>query len=140
MGRFRSLHHTNLCQKSQYDSSQKQNNSAALEGSIVHTESAESERSLKLLQYETIRDETRNEAQMKFNSKPTSNQTRPSPLPAGGSIKGSMKTEEPLGWDQAPQSISDPEMKRHPRPDGAGGIVPAEDKEKNISEAEKKKG
>ena len=46
---------------------------------------------------------------------------RSTPLPAGGEIKGNMKTEEPTGWDQAPQDIDDPEKKRHPRVDGVGG-------------------
>ena len=41
-------------------------------------------------------------------------------------ISGSMKTEEPTGWDQAPQAIDNPRQKRHPRPDGAGGITPAD--------------
>ena len=34
----------------------------------------------------------------------------------------SMHDEEPLGWDQAPQDISDPEKKRHPRSEGKGGV------------------
>ncbi|MBC8105811.1 MAG: hypothetical protein H7Z14_04405 [Anaerolineae bacterium] len=46
------------------------------------------------------------------------------PLPTGGQIAGSMHTEEPMGWDQAPNDIKDPEHKRHPRPDGAGGLEP----------------
>ena len=33
----------------------------------------------------------------------------------------SMKDEEPLGWDQVPQDIKDPEQKRHPRTEGKGG-------------------
>ena len=37
-----------------------------------------------------------------------------------------MHTEEPTGWDQAPQSIDNPRQKRHPRPDGVGGITPAD--------------
>ena len=49
---------------------------------------------------------------------------RPSPLPAGGKIVGSVKTEEPLGWDQAPTDIKDPRQQRHPRPDGVGGSEP----------------
>ena len=49
----------------------------------------------------------------------------PSPLPSGGKIAGSMKTEEPDGWDQAPMDIKDPRAKRHPRPDGVGGSDPA---------------
>lgn len=45
-------------------------------------------------------------------------------------IEGDMTTEEPLGWDQAPQSIPDPEQKRHPRPDGVGGVKERKDKDK----------
>lgn len=48
--------------------------------------------------------------------------TTSKPLVDEKQIKGSMKTEEPLGWDQAPQDIKNPEHKRHPRPDGVGGI------------------
>jgi hypothetical protein len=47
------------------------------------------------------------------------------PLVAESKIAGSMHTEEPTGWDQAPQAISDPRQKRHPRPDGVGGLKPA---------------
>jgi hypothetical protein len=32
-----------------------------------------------------------------------------------------MKEEEPLGWDQAPTDIQDPEHQRHPRREGKGG-------------------
>lgn len=39
-------------------------------------------------------------------------------------IEGDMTTEEPLGWDQAPQDVKDPEKRRHPRPDGVGGSEP----------------
>lgn len=49
------------------------------------------------------------------------------PLVDEDEIDGSMMTEEPTGWDQARQDIDDPEQKRHPRPDGLGGIVRAED-------------
>ena len=48
------------------------------------------------------------------------------PLVPESEISGSMKTEEPLGWDQAPQAIDNPRQKRHPRPDGVGGIKPDE--------------
>ena len=34
----------------------------------------------------------------------------------------SMKDEEPLGWDQAPQDIQDPKQQRHPRTEGKGGV------------------
>lgn len=34
----------------------------------------------------------------------------------------SMKDEEPLGWDQAPTDIHDPERQRHPRREGKGGV------------------
>ncbi|MGC4030761.1 MAG: hypothetical protein QM754_03280 [Tepidisphaeraceae bacterium] len=47
------------------------------------------------------------------------------PLVAESEIAGSMHTEEPTGWDQAPQDIHNPREKRHPRPDGVGGIKPA---------------
>ena len=33
----------------------------------------------------------------------------------------SMKDEEPLGWDQAPEDIHDPRDQRQPRTDGKGG-------------------
>lgn len=33
----------------------------------------------------------------------------------------SMKDEEPLGWDLAPNDIKDPRQKRHPRTEGKGG-------------------
>jgi hypothetical protein len=42
-------------------------------------------------------------------------------------IEGSMKTEEPTGWDLAPQAIEDPRQKRHPRPDGVGALEHRED-------------
>ena len=41
-------------------------------------------------------------------------------------IAGSVHTEEPLGWDQVPKAIDNPREKRHPRPDGIGGIKPAD--------------
>jgi hypothetical protein len=34
----------------------------------------------------------------------------------------SMKDEEPMGWDQAPTDIQDPEQQRHPRTEGKGGV------------------
>ena len=34
----------------------------------------------------------------------------------------SMHEEEPLGWDQAPTDIKDPQQKRHPRKEGRGGV------------------
>ena len=34
----------------------------------------------------------------------------------------SMKDEEPLGWDQAPQDITDSTKQRHPRREGKGGV------------------
>ena len=49
------------------------------------------------------------------------------PLVSEDQIEGSMHTEEPTGWDQAPQDIHDPKQKRHPRPDGQGGLIPADD-------------
>lgn len=58
------------------------------------------------------------------NAPNKSDAAHPTPLPAGGAIKGSMKTEEPQGWDQAPTDIKDPRAQRHPRPDGLGGSEP----------------
>ncbi len=52
---------------------------------------------------------------------PTSKDVRQTPLPSGGNIEGNMKTEEPTGWDQAPQGATKPRNKRQPRPDGVGG-------------------
>ena len=49
--------------------------------------------------------------------------TKTKPVVPPEKIAGSMHTEEPTGWDQAPQAIADPKQKRHPRPDGEGGIV-----------------
>ena len=49
------------------------------------------------------------------------------PVIAESEIDGSMHTEEPTGWDQAPQAIKDPRQKRHPRPDGIGGLEPSKD-------------
>ena len=34
----------------------------------------------------------------------------------------SMHDEEPMGWDQAPTDIQDPERQRHPRTEGRGGV------------------
>jgi hypothetical protein len=41
--------------------------------------------------------------------------------PAPDQPDHSMKDEEPLGWDQAPTDIRDPEQQRHPRTEGKGG-------------------
>ena len=49
--------------------------------------------------------------------------TQSPPLVDERKIAGSMHTEEPDGWDQAPQDIHNPRQKRHPRPDGKGGVV-----------------
>ncbi|MFT3789180.1 MAG: hypothetical protein QM770_23885 [Tepidisphaeraceae bacterium] len=46
------------------------------------------------------------------------------PLTPENEIAGDMHTEEPEGWDQAPQDIHDPKQQRHPRPDGVGGLKP----------------
>jgi len=51
--------------------------------------------------------------------------TKTGPIVPPEKIEGSMHTEEPDGWDQAPQDIHKPEHKRHPRPDGVGGLKPA---------------
>ena len=51
--------------------------------------------------------------------------TKTAPIVPPEKIEGSMHTEEPDGWDQAPQDIHKPEHKRHPRPDGVGGLKPA---------------
>ena len=42
------------------------------------------------------------------------------PLP-GNQPDHSMHDEEPLGWDQAPKDIHDPEQQRQPRREGKGG-------------------
>lgn len=47
---------------------------------------------------------------------------RAKPLVSESEIAGSMNTEEPAGWDLAPQDIKDPQMKRHPRTEGKGGL------------------
>lgn len=49
-------------------------------------------------------------------------------------IAGSMHTEEPMGSDLAPQKIDRPRDKRHPRPDGVGGLVPADEDTPNVDE------
>ena len=49
------------------------------------------------------------------------------PVSPQNEIEGDMTTEEPSGWDQAPQAIDDPRQKRHPRPDGVGGIKEAKE-------------
>lgn len=64
------------------------------------------------------------------SSQPSSKEVRKSPLPAGGTIEGNMKDEEPTGWDQAPQEAQRPEEKRHPRPDGVGGSDPKSSKDR----------
>ncbi len=56
------------------------------------------------------------------------------PLVDESEIEGSMHTEEPMGWDQAPQAIKDPRQKRHPRPDGVGGLIPADESERNVDD------
>ena len=43
----------------------------------------------------------------------------------------SMLDEEPLGADQAPQDITDPQQKRHPRTGGKGGTPDAGEPTKN---------
>lgn len=40
----------------------------------------------------------------------------------------SMFDEEPMGWDQAPTDILDPEQQRHPRTGGKGGTPDATDR------------
>lgn len=59
-----------------------------------------------------------------------STDVRKTPLPAGGNIEGNMKTEEPTGWDQAPQEATAPRNKRQPRPDGVGGSDPRSSKDR----------
>jgi hypothetical protein len=63
-------------------------------------------------------------ATTKPSSQPQKSDVRKTPLPAGGTIEGDMKTEEPTGWDQAPQGATAPRNKRQPRPDGVGGSEP----------------
>jgi hypothetical protein len=41
----------------------------------------------------------------------------------------SMHDEEPMGWDQAPTDIHDPEQQRHPRTGGRGGTPDATDRD-----------
>jgi hypothetical protein len=41
----------------------------------------------------------------------------------------SMHDEEPLGWDQVPTDIHDPEQQRHPRTGGRGGTPDANDRD-----------
>jgi hypothetical protein len=64
------------------------------------------------------------------SSQPSSADVRKTPLPAGGTIEGNMKTEEPDGWDQAPQEAQKPQNKRHSRPDGIGGSDPKSSKDR----------
>ena len=40
----------------------------------------------------------------------------------------SMHDEEPMGWDQVPTDIHDPEQQRHPRTGGKGGTPDARDR------------
>ncbi|HEX8323594.1 MAG TPA: hypothetical protein VF595_06730 [Tepidisphaeraceae bacterium] len=60
------------------------------------------------------------------NQTGSNDSTSEPPLVDESEIEGSMHTEEPTGWDQAPQAIDNPRQKRHPRPDGVGGIKPAD--------------
>ena len=46
---------------------------------------------------------------------------RASSKPAPEQPDHSMKDEEPMGWDQAPTDIRDPQQQRHPRTGGKGG-------------------
>lgn len=71
--------------------------------------------------YERTRSQTTAEPGKKGGS---SKDVRKTPLPAGGTVEGNMKTEEPTGWDQAPQEAQKPRNKRHSRPDGVGGSDP----------------
>ncbi len=64
----------------------------------------------------------------------TPRRDRDKPLVDEKEIEGSMHTEEPLGWDQAPQKIDRPRDKRHPRPDGVGGLMPADEGTPNVDE------
>jgi hypothetical protein len=56
------------------------------------------------------------------NSDSMENSTRVEASEAVGKVDHSMHDEEPTGWDQAPQSISDPQQKRHSRTEGKGGV------------------
>lgn len=49
-------------------------------------------------------------------------------LSAPEDVDHSMHDEEPLGWDQAPQDISDPRHARHSRQEGKGGTPDAGDR------------
>ena len=54
------------------------------------------------------------------NARATSHPGEPSG-PAADQPDHSMKDEEPMGWDQAPNDIDDNRQKRHPRTEGRGG-------------------
>jgi hypothetical protein len=58
------------------------------------------------------------------SERPAPTSDRSAPLPPGGEVAGDMTTEEPDGWDLAPNDIQEAEQKRHPRPDGVGGSDP----------------
>ncbi len=59
------------------------------------------------------------------NAQDPSRQINAQDNPSGAAAKEqpdhSMKDEEPLGWDQAPTDIHNPQNQRHPRTDGKGG-------------------
>jgi hypothetical protein len=67
------------------------------------------------------------EALMSDNNKTSHESTSVKPSLDEKKIAGSMNTEEPDGWDLAPQNIADPRQQRHPRPDSTGGIEPADE-------------
>jgi hypothetical protein len=54
------------------------------------------------------------------NARKSSDPGEPSE-PAPDQPEHSMKDEEPMGWDQAPQDIHEDRQKRHPRTEGRGG-------------------
>ena len=58
---------------------------------------------------------------------------RPDTPPPAGQPDHSMKEEEPLGWDQAPQEQVPDARKRHPRKEGKGGTP---DEELTLEEAQ----
>lgn len=64
------------------------------------------------------------------NDTGSNDSTTEPPLVDEADIAGSMHTEEPDGWDQAPQAIDNVREKRHPRPDGVGGIEPPKSKDR----------
>lgn len=67
----------------------------------------------------------RQDPQRQINSEETEDEQAKRPLGEGDSPDQpdhSMLEEEPLGWDQAPGQIENPQHKRHSRTEGRGGL------------------